>query len=60
MTGSSVSFTADGVPYTVTVPDTTVNFSPTATQATASYVNGTWVVTAPASSRVTSSWAGPS
>src|SRR6476660_9142957 len=32
VTGSSVTFTADGQPHTVTVPDTIVNFSPTATQ----------------------------
>jgi len=47
VTGSSVTFTADGMPYTVDVPDTTVNFTPTATTATTSFVGGKWVVTAP-------------
>src|SRR6478672_1855796 len=47
VTGSSVTFSAGGQTYTVAVPDTTVNFTPTATQATTSFVGGNWVVTAP-------------
>src|SRR3954451_7459828 len=47
VTGSSVTFSADGQTYTVAVPDTTVNFTPGATTATTSFVNGNWVVTAP-------------
>jgi hypothetical protein len=47
VTGSSITFTAAGQPYTVNVPDTTINFTSTATQATTAFAGDHWVVTAP-------------
>jgi hypothetical protein len=45
----SISFTANGVPYNLAAPDSTITFSPTATSATTTYNAGTdtWETTVP-------------
>jgi 6-phosphogluconolactonase len=48
MTNATVSFTASGVPYTVTVPNFAVTFNPSATTASLSY-SGSWNETVPSS-----------
>jgi hypothetical protein len=49
VTGGTVSFTANGTPYTVAVPDTTVTFTQLAVRATTTYSPATgWLVTVPA------------
>src|SRR5262245_16097692 len=49
ITDASVSFTASGTNYTVNVPNTTVTFTPLATQASVSYSSDGWLITTPLS-----------
>jgi SdrD B-like domain len=49
ITDATVSFSANGTPYTVTVPDTTVTITPLATKATTSYSSDGWLITTPSS-----------
>jgi hypothetical protein len=46
---STVTFSAGGVDYTVPIPDATITFSPSATQATTSYTGTNWSTVVPAS-----------
>lgn len=48
-TNSTISFTANGVAHTLTVPNATINFSPTATCASTTFEAGAWVTTVPIS-----------
>jgi len=48
MTQTTVSFTASGTPYAVSLPDSQVTFDPNATSATISYGAGGWTETVPA------------
>lgn len=47
-TGSTVTFTANGVPYSYGVPNGSITFSTTATSASTTYNNGTWSTIEPA------------
>jgi hypothetical protein len=47
VTDGSVSFTANGSAYAVSVPNTTMTFTPLATRATVSYSADGWLVTTP-------------
>jgi hypothetical protein len=49
LTGATVSFTANGTPYTVAIPDAAITFSPSAAKATLSFNGSEWVETVPVS-----------
>ena len=44
---ATIQFTANGVPYNLSVPNTQITFDPNATTATAAFINSMWVVTTP-------------
>jgi len=49
MSNASVSFTAGGTPYTISVPNFAVTFNPSATTATLSYNGSSWTESVPSS-----------
>src|SRR5262245_55876431 len=44
---AEIDFTANDTAYHLAVPDAAITFSPTATSATTSFVNNTWVTNVP-------------
>jgi SdrD B-like domain len=48
VTGQTVTFTANGTPYSLNIPDTAVTLSAATTMATTDFSAGAWAVSAPA------------
>jgi hypothetical protein len=47
LTNSSITFSANGVDYTLAVPDAQITFSPSATAGTTTFSGGEWTTTVP-------------